>query len=217
MKNITEKFNDRLSISQMIAHDEMEANLDESLKDVFDVVKNKFKQVWQWIRGLVVKIGTYVLPVSNDGDLLPAITPMTAGVAYREGLAKDNFTFIYNSKEASKISGLKTNPKDALALLGGNGKADTFRYWESLYESAEPDKANVTEVKMHTEDPEAKWNIIQDDSELRDEITRHIKKAKLARLLIWGAPGIGKTATPSQPCAERLRKRSAPRSRRARR
>lgn len=194
MKNITEKFNDKLSISQMIAQEEMEANLDESLKDVFDVVKNKFKQVWQWVRGLVVKIGTYILPVTDEGELLPAITPMTAGVAYREGLAKDDYTFIYNSKEASKISGLKTNPKDALALLGGNSKSETFKYWGSLYESVEPDKANVNEVKMHTEDPEAKWNIIEDDAELRDEITRHIKKAKLARLLIWGAPGIGKTA-----------------------
>ena len=195
MKNITEKFNDRLSISQMIAQQEMEVNLDESLRDVFDVVKTKFKQVWQWVRGLVVRVGTYVLPVSNDGEVQPAITPMTAGVAYKEGLAKDPFTFIYNSKDASKISGLKTNPKEALALLGGNNKADTFKYWESLYEAeVDPNKANVNEVKMHTEDPEAKWNIINDDAELRDEITRHIKKAKLARLLIWGAPGIGKTA-----------------------
>jgi len=197
MKNITEKFNDRLTISQMIAHEEMQANLDESLRDVFDAVKDKFKQVWQWVRGLVVKIGTYVLPISNDGEVQPAITPMTSGVAYREGLAKDDHTFIYNSKDAAKISGLRTNPKDALGLLGGNSKNDTFKYWADQYgvfEGSENHKANVNEVKMHTEDPEAKWNIIVDDAELRDEITRHIKKAKLARLLIWGAPGIGKTA-----------------------
>ena len=194
MKNITEKFNDRLSISQMIAQDEMEANLDESLKDVFNAVKTKFKQVWQWVRGLVVKVGTYILPVDNEGEVQPAITPMTAGVAYKEGLAKDDYTFIYNSKDASKISGLKTNPKDALALLGGDNKSETFKYWSDIFESVEPDKANVNEVKLHTEDPEAKWNIIEDDAELRDEITRHIQKAKLARLLIWGAPGIGKTA-----------------------
>ena len=194
MKNITEKFNDRLSISQMIDQESMVANLDEGLKEVFATIKDKFKQVWQWLRGFVVKIGSYVLPVSNDGEIVPAITPMTAGVAYREGIAKDNFTFVYNSKEASKISGLKTSLKDALGLLGKDGKADTFKYWESLYESVDPDKANVNEVKMHTEDPEAKWNIIYDDEELRDEITRHIKKAGLARLLIWGAPGIGKTA-----------------------
>jgi len=194
MKNITEKFNDRLSISQMIDQESMVANLDEGLKEVFAAVKDKFKQVWQWARGLVVKIGTYILPVTEEGEMLPAITPMTAGVAYREGIAKDDFTFVCNSKEASKISGLKTSPKDALGLLGKDGKADTFKYWESLYESVDPSKANVNEVKMHTEDPEAKWNIICDDEELRDEITRHIKKAGLARLLIWGAPGIGKTA-----------------------
>jgi hypothetical protein len=193
MKNITEKFNDRLSISQMIDHNEMEANLDESLKDVFKSVKDKFKQVWQWIRGLVVKIGTYVLPVSNEGEVQPAITPMTAGVAYKEGVAKDDFTFVYNSKEAAKISGLRSNLKDALGLIK-DGKTETFKYWQEIYESSTPDKANVNEVKMHTEDPEAKWNIICDDAELRDEITRHIKKANLARLLIWGAPGIGKTA-----------------------
>lgn len=194
MKNITEKFEGRLSISQMIEQENITANIDESLKDVFAVVKSKFKQVWQWAKSLVVKIGTYVLPVDNDGIIVPAITPMTAGVAYRESIAKDDFTFIYNSKEASKISGLKNDPKDALKLLGGNSKADTFKYWESLYESGLNNRANVNEVKLHTEDPEAKYNIIVDDAELRDEITRHIKKANLARLLIWGAPGIGKTA-----------------------
>lgn len=194
MKNITEKFNDRFSISQMIDHDEMEANLDESLKDVFNSIKSKFKQVWEWVRGLVVKIGTYVVPVNDDGQVLPAITPMTAGVAYREGLTKDDFTFVYNCKDAAKISGLKSDPKQALALLGPVNKNDTFKYWSSLYESESKQEANLNEVKLHTEDPEAKWNIIVDDAELRDEITRHCKKAGLARLLIWGAPGIGKTA-----------------------
>lgn len=194
MKNITEKFNDKLSISQMIAQEEMEANLDESLKDVFDAVKNKFKQVWQWVKGLVVKIGTYILPVTEEGELLPAITPMTAGVAYREGLAKDDYTFVCNSKDAAKISGLKTSPKDALKLLGKDSKAELFKYWENLFESTDPDKANVNEVKLAAEDPEAKYNRIVDDAELRDEILRVVEHPKLARLLIWGAPGIGKTA-----------------------
>ena len=192
MKNITEKFNDRLSISQMIDQHEMEANMDESLKDVFDTVKTKFKQAWQWLKGIVVKVGTYILPVSNDGTILPAITPMTSGAAYKEGFAKDDFTFVVNSKDASKISGLRTDPKGALAL--GSVKGNSFDFWSELFESESGDKANVNEVKMHTEDPEAKWNIIEDDAELRDEIVRHMKKGNLARLLIWGAPGIGKTA-----------------------
>ena len=67
MKNITEKFNDKLSIGQMIEQQQIESNIDESLKDVFAAVKAKFKQAWQWMKGLVVKIGTYVLPVSEEG------------------------------------------------------------------------------------------------------------------------------------------------------
>ena len=105
MKNITEKFNDKLSISQMIEQHQVESNIDESLKDVFVAVKAKFKQVWQWAKRLVVKIGTYVLPVNNEGEPMPAITPMTAGVAWREGVAKDAFTFVSNAREESKISG----------------------------------------------------------------------------------------------------------------
>lgn len=195
MKNITEKFNDKLSIGQMIEQNEIESNIDESLKDVFAAVKAKFKQVWRWMKGLVVKIGTYVLPVSEEGEPMPAITPMTAGVAWREGVAKDPYTFVSNARNESKISGLKNSPKDAISYFGKENKASTFKYWDEIIpESAADEMANINEVKMHTEDPEAKWNIIEDDAELRDEILRTIEAGNLARLLIWGAPGIGKTA-----------------------
>ena len=194
MKNITEKFKDRLSISEMIERDNVEANIDESLKDIFNTVKARFKQVWQWLTGLVVKVGTYVLPVDDSGDVIPAITPMTAGVAYKEGYAKDDYTFVYNSKDAAKISGLKNSPLDAVKALGGGGKNETFKYWEQIHESEVKQTANVNEVKLTAEDPEAKYNRICDDKELRDEIVRVLENRKLARLLIWGAPGIGKTA-----------------------
>lgn len=61
---------------------------------------------------------------------------------------------------------------------------------ESTYEGAGD---FINEVKMHTEDPEALYNVV-DTPELQQEIEMCFKNKNLARLLIWGAPGIGKTA-----------------------
>ena len=62
-------------------------------------------------------------------------------------------------------------------------------------ESYEANGNTINEVKMHTEDPQAKYNIICDNDMLVKQIEMVIKNKNLARLLIMGAPGIGKTAS----------------------
>lgn len=186
MKNIKECFDNTRSISDMIN----EGRIDEGLKDWFNNVKLKFKQAWQYLRGVISKFGTYFVPVDNEGNILGAITPPTAGQAFKEGLINKDSTFITLDREASKIVGFKTKLNDVLKLYGSG---NSLKYW-SVLESEINDEDIINEVKLQSEDPEAKYSRICDNKELINEITMHIEHPELARLLIWGAPGIGKTA-----------------------
>ena len=198
MKQIIEHLNNVSPISYYVKGYN-EETVDEGLKEIFSSLKTKFKQVFSYIKNVVVRFGTYFLPADENGNLLPCISPLTAGAAYKDGSIKKDSTFVHLDKEGSKIVGLNNKINDALKLYS---KESSIKYWDRLIkESTESDYANivescktVNEVKLHTEDPEAKYNVIVDDVELKEEIKMSLLDHDLARLMIWGAPGIGKTA-----------------------
>lgn len=188
MKNISEMFNDSRSISQLVN----EGQIDEGMKDLLKIVKEKFKKAFNYLKGLVVKVGSYFLPVDNEGNVMPAITPMTSGQAYKDGLINKASTFVALGQNESKIVSYKAKLDDAKKLYGSG---NTLQYLKRmLKESLERNENLINEVKMANEDPEAKYNVIVDDKMLKQHIRMVLKNRKLARLLIWGAPGIGKTA-----------------------
>ena len=194
MKQIQESFSEVKSIVEYINSD----RVDEGLKDILKAVKAKFKAAFEYLKGVVAKMGVYFCPVNANGEIMPAISPLTAGQAYKEGLIKKDSTFVMMDKAGQKITGLKTNYKDALALYGSG---NSISYWvralkecEAIKDFNTVNENAVNEVKLHNSDPQAKYNIIVDDDQLKKRISMAIKNRKLARLLIWGAPGIGKTA-----------------------
>lgn len=196
MKNITESFNNLHDINRYLNDEE---RIDEGLREIFDAVKTKFKQVFVYLKGVVAKFGNYFLPVSKEGFVIPVITPLTAGASYTSGAINKKSTFVKMDKEGAKITGCKTKFDDALKLYG---KGNSISYWNQiLTESSENDfdkvlesAMTINEVSLHTEDPEAQYNIVVDDTDLKNEIKMCLNDPKQARLLIWGAPGIGKTA-----------------------
>lgn len=195
MKNIQEKFEETQSLSEYI-NDKIEPNVNEGLKDVFNIVKSKFKKVWEYMKGIVVKVGSYILSVDNNGNVIPAITPLTAGQAYVDGSINRNSTFVKMDKAGAKITHCNTKFDDALKLYGQFAKGNSLKYFRSIKESAEelnPDKI-VNEVKLQNQDPEAKYNVVVDNEKLKKRVKMAIKNKNLAQLMIWGAPGIGKTA-----------------------
>ena len=194
MRNIQEKFEGIQSITEYI-NDKIEPNVNEGLKDIFNAVKTKFKKAWAYLKGIVVKVGSYILPVNENGDVIPAISNLTAGQAYVDGAIDKRSTFVKMDKEGAKITGCKTSFDDALKLYGEYAKGNSLKYFRSLRESAELNPDNIiNEVRLQNQDPEAKYNVICDDTKLKTRIKMAIKNKKLARLMIWGAPGIGKTA-----------------------
>lgn len=208
MKKINECFEDMQDITSYLKGEKV----DEGLMDVLKTIKEKFKKVFQYLKSFVVKVGSYILPVSDNGLIIPAISPLTAGAAYADGNINKNSTFVKMDKEGAKITGCKTKFDDALNLYG---KGNSISYWMQMINENEEDKTEfnailenyikeqandvtseelINEVKLHTEDPEAEYNIIKDDAGLQEMITMCVRNKRLARLLIWGAPGIGKTA-----------------------
>ena len=91
-----------------------EEKIDEGLKDVFNYVKSKFKQAFMYLKGLVAKVGAYFVPVTDEGLVLPAVSPLTAGSAYVGGYINTASTFVKMDKEGAKITGCKTNYDDTL-------------------------------------------------------------------------------------------------------
>jgi hypothetical protein len=194
MRNIQEKFNGIQSISEYIS-DQMEPNVNEGLKDVFKAVKDKFKKAWEYMKGIVVKVGSYILPVNDKGEVIPAITPLTAGQAYADGMINRASTFVKMDKEGAKITGCRTSFDQALKLYGPFAKGNSLKYFRSIKESAELNPDNiVNEVRLQNQDPEAKYNVVVDNEKLKKRVKMAIKNKALAQLMIWGAPGIGKTA-----------------------
>ena len=195
MKNLTEMFSQYNTIQDQINED----RIDEGLKDLFNTAKEKFKKlvkrVVAYLKHVCVQAGTYFIPIDESGELMSAISPLTMGQAMKEGKIKKDSTFIHLDKEGAKITGHKNNFKDALKLYGKFGQ-DAIAYWEycaTKFESANGEDANINEVKLASEDPAAKYNKICNNEDLKDEIAYHIEEPS-ARLMIWGAPGIGKTA-----------------------
>ena len=195
MKDIKESFVDTRPISEYLGRERDHA-VDEGLKDVFNAVKNKFKKAWQYLKDIVVKIGSYILPVDEQGDIIPAISPLTAGQAYTDGLINRGSTFVHMDNEGARITGCKNKFRDALKLYGAFAKGNSLKYYASIKESINSNNQDniVNEVRLQNQDPEAKYNVIVDNTKLKKRIKMAIMNKNLARLMIWGAPGIGKTA-----------------------
>lgn len=208
MKNINESFNDIQNITEYLK----DKQVNEGFADVFKNLKAKFKKAFNYLKSFVVKVGAYFLPTSSNGLIVPAISPLTAGAAYNDGYINTGSTFVKMDREGAKITGCKTKFEDALQLYG---PGNSISYWmKMINENADQDEINAIlenyinehtndvmsediiaeAVKLHTDDPEAQYTIIKDDAGLQDIIARCVRNKKLARLLVWGAPGIGKTA-----------------------
>ena len=153
MKNIQEKFDGIQSITEYI-NDNMEANVSEGLKDIFNAVKAKFKKAWEYLKGIVVKAGSYILPVDDNGEVIPAISNLTAGQAYVDGAINTSSTFVKMDKAGAKITGCKTKFEDALKLYGSG---DSRKYWlRMLNENNKLELADINEVRLQNADPQAK-------------------------------------------------------------
>lgn len=195
MKQITECFESSASLKSVLQEAFMsDENIEKTKrfgKAFFNAAKKAAKKVFNYLWGFVMHVGTYFIPLDEDKKPMNAISPLTAGQAYKDGVADRNNTFVALDDEGADIVGLHEALHTAENLYG---KGSTLDYYNSLISESMVDIDDViNEVKLQNQDPEAKYNVIVDDNLLGKMIYNSIK-GKQARLMIWGAPGIGKTA-----------------------
>lgn len=189
MRNIQESFKCTRSIVESINN----ISVNEGIRDLLNLAKNKFKQAYEYLKGFVVtKMGCYYLPLDEQGEIIPAITPLTAVQAYKDGEIDRKNTIVIAGREESKIVGKAASYNDINKLYGSG---NSLSYWKT-FESVEDEIANVNEVQLENPDPEFYGSEkIVDGEELRDLILDHVSQGPdFPVLFIWGAPGIGKTA-----------------------
>lgn len=198
MKDIKECFGEVRTIDNFIIN----GRVDEGFKEFLQKVKTKFKAAFEYMRGVVAKIGTYFVTVDEEGNIEPCISPLTMGQAYVDKCINTNSTLVCLDRAGARITGLKTKPEDAKKLYGSG---DSREYWRRLLKESSNDQyiytikkytndETVNEVRLQNSDPQARYNVVVDNQMLKKRIKLALTNKKLARLLIWGAPGIGKTA-----------------------
>ena len=168
-----------------------ETQLDEGLKDILNSLKRKFKQVTEYLFGWVAKVSSklsYWLPVNDNGEIMPAITPLTAGQAYADGEINKASTLVcLGGRKGPSLTGCKTKPADAKKLYGSGNTLDYWKQFVNENQDILSRLKTINEVKMHTVDPQAGYNVV-DTPMLKKIISAHLKNPKLPRLLIMGAP-----------------------------
>lgn len=122
MKNIQES----LEMTKTIAEYINEQQVDEGFKEFVQTVKAKFKAAFEYLKGVVAKFGVYFLPVDKDGNTMNAISPLTAGAAYKEGYINQSNTLVVLDKAGQRITGLRTKYDDAKSLYGSG---NSIAYW----------------------------------------------------------------------------------------
>ena len=115
MKHIKESLSDIQGITPYLKGEEP---INEGLRDVLKKVKDKFKEVFTYLKGVVARFGTYFLGTNENGEVVNAISPLTSGAAYANGEIDKKTTLVVMDKEGSKITGCKTKPEDAKKLYG---------------------------------------------------------------------------------------------------
>lgn len=182
MKQLNEMF-DEDDLSLFIQLNE-ERDLNEG------VIGDFLKKTWNYLKGKIAKIGKYFVSVFND-KAMPVMLPITSQIALKNGDIPDSEGIHWvGTKEDKKYSGVDTTGEEAI-----KARPKCMDYWLSLPEIDESylfsNKPLDEALKLAADDTELDE---VDGDELKDLIRIKLRRGKDTKpLLIWGAPGIGKT------------------------
>lgn len=153
-----------------------------------------FKKTYNYLKGKIAKIGNFFVSFFND-KVLPVMMPITSQVAFKNGNVPDSkgINWIGNSEDA-KYSGVDTSGAASL-----NSRCSTIEMWKAaarrkgINEGKEDSLEDILEkLKLQSDDNQVR-NI--DEAELERLVEIVLRKGSAAKpLLVWGAPGVGKTA-----------------------
>ena len=180
-------------LKEQFEGDELKLYFQEQLNE--GVVGDFLKKTLNYIKGKIAKIGDFFVSVFND-KVLPVMLPITSQLAFKSGGIRDTAGVHWlGNSEDKKYSGVDTTGNEILAA-----RPSTLEVWKKaaqrrgIKESYQGKTFNqILEVLKLASDDNQVRNI--DGKELERLVEMVLRKGAAAKpLLIWGAPGIGKTA-----------------------
>ena len=152
----------------------------ESLRD-FQEAQSLNEGAISTVKNWLKKTGKFFVDFFN-GLISPVISPVNIGIMDKGGYLSDAITYIPSSGDISMEPGLKSLTEEAIYEKRGGRDDSPHKLEESLNEGS-PVPLNHPNDKIR--------NVNKD--ELFAEIRMAIKNPTGTPLIIWGAPGIGKT------------------------
>lgn len=160
------------------------------------VIGDFFKKTYNYLKGKIAKIGNLFVSLFN-GKPLPVMLPITSQLALKNGKIADSKCMHWmGNSEDKKYSGVDTTGNELLS-----SRISTIEMWKKaavnigVRESLEKGKTadEIFEVLKLASDDNQILNV--DDDRLEKLVRIAIRRGSQGTpLLIWGAPGVGKTA-----------------------
>ena len=137
-----------------------------------------FQKIGSAIKGLFEKIGKFFFVV-KDGQVEPLIPPVNVGIMTKENLISPVVSYVSSPEDISLEPGVSS--ENAQKLM-------------AMYKAKEKEVANesLDEALVPLEHPDTDVVNVSKD-ELFEEIEMALDDPEQKPLMIWGAPGIGKT------------------------
>lgn len=179
MRQLNESFSDIKPITSFLSEQMYNENLDEGLRDW---AKNAFT----YLKNTFTKIGN-VIWSTIDGFINPAITPLTTQSMYMSHMIPNDKIIPLGSKGDKKFSKINTSEKTVLDSYPSTLQSlrETKSRRKKLHESLINEDVELTHANPNVRNVN------------KDRLMKFIKaslKPSAKPLLIWGAPGVGKTA-----------------------
>lgn len=159
-------------------------NIKSLNEGILDKLVAKLKGTWEKLKG-------FIYMFNKNGNIIKAVMPVNAAIAQERGMLNDAIVVVPNEEDVNiaNETGIKLN------------RAETINYLEDKYINAENEDLNskwrkyrrLNEAKIEFKHHDADVENV-DESSMKKFIARSIlRPLDSTPLLIWGAPGIGKT------------------------
>ena len=176
-------------LSNMFGGNELKYHLQDSQMMTEGKVGDWFKKTFTYLKSKIARIGNTFVALFKDKPL-PVVLPITSQAAWKKGFPDSKCMHWMGTSEDKRFSGVPTDGNQILKSRQGS-----LDYWKSIpVIESKSDAENVQkiyEVKLQNDDSQI---MPVDADELKDLIREVIRGGGRTRpLLIYGAPGVGKT------------------------
>ena len=214
MRNITESSIDIKPIVQFLQEQSENTGLNEGLRDWAIAGLEWVKKTYHYLKNTIAQCGKYFVAII-DGEIAPVVMPITGQQAYMNGLVNKKVITHVGNSEDKKYSKINTNENTVLAKyptfleqlksMSLNESEEVHEIdWSQIDEKyldpefvkngymINEDELNSRQSDLDSRNSEMSLNNV-DDKELMEDIQEAIDFPEDVSLMIWGAPGIGKT------------------------